>query len=164
MTGAVLVAAVLLAWAGVAKAWRPAPTARALAAAGVPVGAALVRVLAVAEVAIAAGAVAGGGPFAALMGCSYAAFALFVGIALRRGLALSSCGCFGVADGRPTAAHLVVDALLAAASFAYAGGRSRPAAYLAGHPGVGAGLGLVAVVTAGLLVAVLSVLPAAAAP
>jgi hypothetical protein len=163
VTGAVLVAALVLAWAGIAKAWRPGTTARALAATPLPHAPGLVRAFAVLEVVVAVGALTVGGPFAVAMGCSYAGFAGFVAVALRRGWPLSSCGCFGVADARPTRAHVVADAALAAAAFAAAVDGLRPIAVLADRPAEGAALAVVAAVTAGLLVIVLSVLPELAA-
>jgi hypothetical protein len=159
VTGAVLVAAVLLGGAGAAKAWRPGGTARALRQAGLPVGDWSVRGLAAVEVAIGAGAVAAGGVFDVGMALSYAAFAVFIGLALWRRWPLSSCGCFGVAEARPTVAHLAADAVLAGVSLAAGVAGTRPLAALAHHPAQGAAATLLAVVTAGLLVLVLSVLP-----
>src|SRR5579871_2899030 len=101
MTGPVLVAAVLLVWAGAAKAWRPGDTARALAVAHLPATPAAVRALALVEVAVGVGAVVAGGPALAAMACSYGGFAAFVGVALRQGWPLSSCGCFGEPDAPP---------------------------------------------------------------
>ena len=159
MTGPVLVAGILLVWAGVAKAWRPAGTARALSAAGLPAPPSLVRALAVAEVAIGVGAAAAGGAFAVAMACSYGAFAVFVGVALRRGWSLSSCGCFGEPDARPTVTHLLVDVALAGVSLAGGAEGLRAISSVARHPAEGAATALVAVVTAGLVVLILSVLP-----
>jgi hypothetical protein len=164
MTGAILVAAVLLVWAGAAKAWRPAATARALAAAGLPATPSLVRCLAAAEVAVGVGAVFAGRVFEALMACSYAGFLVFVVVAITRGWPLSSCGCFGgdgvAADAPPTMAHVITDAALCVASVVGAVGGRSPMTALARRPVDGAALAVVAIVVAGLLVLVLSVLPA----
>jgi hypothetical protein len=77
---------------------------------GLPASPALVRVGAAVEVAIAAGALVDGSrPFAALVAASYLGFAAFVLAALRRGVPLSSCGCFGVADTPPSGVHLALN-------------------------------------------------------
>jgi hypothetical protein len=113
-----LAATVLLGAAGVAKAARPGDTANALRAAGLsarprPV---LVRVGAAGEVVLAIAAILVPGPLTgALVAAVYGGFAVFVVVALRRGWALSSCGCFGRPDTPPTPAHAVLN-LGAAAS------------------------------------------------
>ena len=131
--------AVLLAIAGVAKAVRPLPTSRALRAAGLPSRAGLVRLLGAGEATLAVIALLVAGPVpAALVAMSYASFAAFVGYAKVRGLAISSCGCFGKPDTPPTAAHLVVNAAAAvlAGAAALSPGRS-PLGQLAHSPGAG---------------------------
>ena len=96
---------------------RPGETANALSAAGHPVGRAWERVGAGAEVALAVaallvpGALTGG-----LVAATYALFAAFIVVALRRGWALTSCGCFGRPDSPPTIAHAVLDAGAAASA------------------------------------------------
>ncbi len=119
LAGPFLVTAAILAAGGASKVVRPTSTARAVGEMGLPAGPTLVRVGAAAELAIAAGALVGGGrPLAALVAASYAGFAAFVVAALRQGTPLSTCGCFGAADTPPTAIHLVVN--LAAAGVAAA--------------------------------------------
>jgi len=109
----------LLGAGGAVKVHRPDSTARALREMGVPAPPTLVRLGAGAEVAIAAAAVTWASPpFVALVALSYLGFAGFVLVALRRGVPLSSCGCFGVADTPPTYGHLALD--LAAAAVAVA--------------------------------------------
>ena len=121
LAGPFIVTAALLAAGGASKVVRPAPTARALREIGLPASAAVVRIGAVAELAVAAGALAGGGrPFAVLVAASYLGFASFVAVALRRGVPLSSCGCFGVQDTPPTAFHLVLNVAAAATAGAVA--------------------------------------------
>jgi hypothetical protein len=106
LAGPFLVAVVILGAAGAAKVARPANTARALGELGLRVPPGAVRAGALAELAVAAGALVGGGrPFAALVAASYAGFAAFVLGARRRGTPLSTCGCFGADDTPPTAAH-----------------------------------------------------------
>jgi len=111
LAGPFLVIAALLAAGGALKVHRPATTARALRQMGLPSSPALVRVGAAAELAVAAGAMAWGSPpFAALVALSYLGFAAFVLVALRRGVPLSSCGCFGgVQDTPPTYGHLALN-------------------------------------------------------
>lgn len=109
LAGPFLVAIVLLGAGGALKVVRPAFTARAMGEMGLPASPTAVRAGALVELAIAAGALVGGGrPLAALVAASYAGFALFVLAALRRGVPLSSCGCFGADDTPPTATHLAL--------------------------------------------------------
>ena len=109
LTGPVLAAAALLALAAPGKLLRPASTANALGQLGLPRATVLVRLLGIGELAVAAAVwFAPSRPVLALLAAAYAGFAVFVGVALRRGTALSSCGCFGKADTPPTRVHLGV--------------------------------------------------------
>lgn len=125
LAGPFLVAAALLAAGGASKVLRPANTARALREMGLPASAPLVRGGAALELAVAAGALAGGGRmFAGLLAASYLAFTAFVVVALRRGTPLSTCGCFGATDTPPTAVHVGINLAAAAVAGAVAlGGR-----------------------------------------
>ena len=108
--GPFLVAAVLLAAAGFAKAVRPDDTVGALRAMGIRVPPFVVRVGGGAEALVAVGAGLTGTPvLAGVVACSYAAFAAFVVVALGRRLPISSCGCFGRVDTPPTVLHVVLD-------------------------------------------------------
>lgn len=119
---AVLAGAWLLAVAGLVKAWRPVAAHRALRTLAkelrgrdVSVPVAAVRLLGVAELAVAVAVLTVDSravlwPYAAL----YAGFAVFVVVALATGAPLTSCGCFGRDDAPPTLVHLAVDAALAA--------------------------------------------------
>jgi hypothetical protein len=112
-----LAAVLLLLAAGAVKAVRPADTANALRAAGLPSHRLVIRLGAAAEVAVAVAALAGPGPVTAgLVSLSYLGFAGFIAMALRRGWLIASCGCLGRPDTPPTPAHLVLD--LAAAGCA----------------------------------------------
>jgi len=115
LAGPFLVIAALLAGGGALKVHRPATTARALGQMGLPSSPSLVRVGAAAEVVVGAGALAWGNrPFAALVALSYLGFAAFVLLALRRGVPLSSCGCFGgLRDTPPTYGHLALNVVAA---------------------------------------------------
>jgi hypothetical protein len=132
-----LAATVLLAAAGVAKMVRPGDTVNALRAAGLsprPVRS-LVRVGAAAEVALAVAAVVVPGVVTgALVGAVYAGFAVFIVVALRRGWAISSCGCFGRPDTPPTRAHAVLNVGAAVSAIWWA------ATWEAGTSGSGDGL------------------------
>ena len=144
--------ALLLAIAGAAKAVRPLNTARALRAAGLPSSASLVRLLGAGEAVLAIVALAVAGPIpAALVAISYASFAAFVGYAKARGLAISSCGCFGKPDTPPTNAHIVVNAgaALLAVAAAVSPGRS-PLGELARSPGAGVPFAALVLVIAAL--------------
>ena len=102
-------AAVLLGVAGVPKVLDPGDLVRAVRSVGMPFGRRAVRAFALAEVVVAAGALAlPGRVTAGLLAAGYAVFTAFVVTALRRGGVLSSCGCFGRSDTPPTPAHAVV--------------------------------------------------------
>jgi hypothetical protein len=157
VTAPYLAAAVLLGAAGIAKVARPADTATALRAAGLPAGPALVRIGAAAEVSVAAAALAEPGPFTGgLVAAAYAAFAVFVVVALRRGWALASCGCFGRPDTPPRRAHAVLNAAAAAGALWWAAawpggdGSGRLARLFFHQPWHGGPLALITVVVVGL--------------
>ncbi|GAC1590805.1 MAG: hypothetical protein NVS3B21_08710 [Acidimicrobiales bacterium] len=157
-----LIASLLLVGAGVAKAARPADTWRALSRAGLPVGRgpSTVRAGAAAEVVIGVTAIVVGGPIPAAMVClSYAAFAVFITIALRQGWALASCGCFGEPDSPPTVAHVMIDALLAVGAGLSAVDGVSPREAIGRHPATGAVTVIMALVTTGLLYLVFARLP-----
>jgi hypothetical protein len=114
----VLAAALLLACAAPAKLRTPDVAARALEAAGAPGGRTarrtLVRLLGAGELAVAGAVLLVPSPVTlGVLALAYAGFAGFVVVLLRRGVALSSCGCFGRPDTPATPAHVVVVALLA---------------------------------------------------
>ncbi len=147
--------AVLLAVAGVAKAYRPLPTVRALRSVSLPASIANARtvtLLGAGEAVLAVAALFTAGPIApALVALSYAGFAIFVGYAMARGGSISSCGCFGKPDSPPTALHVVVNAgaALVAAAAAIWPAKS-PVAELAASPGAGVALVALVLVIAGL--------------
>ncbi|HVX23471.1 MAG TPA: MauE/DoxX family redox-associated membrane protein [Acidimicrobiales bacterium] len=120
LMGPYLAACALLVVAGVGKAARPGDTARAAAhvVGGGATGLAwVVRIGAGAEAALGvAGLVVADPVVAAMVAASYAGFAGFVVLALRRGGPLATCGCFGRPDTPPTVLHVVVDLGLAAAA------------------------------------------------
>jgi hypothetical protein len=147
LIGLYLIGAGLLCVAGVAKAARPDDTARALAALvpGTPplrLVRRIVRVGALAETALGAVAIFFPRPaVAALVALSYVGFFGFVAFARWRGGPLATCGCFGRPDTPPTALHLIIDLVLAAAAVAVGatGGRGDGtlATQLAHQPGAG---------------------------
>jgi hypothetical protein len=126
LIGLYLVAAGLLCVAGAAKAVRPDDTARAMAALlpgrpRVAVMRWIVRLGALAEAALGAVSILFPRPLTgALVALSYLCFTGVVVAARRRGGPLSTCGCFGRPDTPPTAFHVVVDLVLAAAAAAVA--------------------------------------------
>ncbi len=154
-----LAATILLGAAGMAKIARPGDTVNALRAAGLsfrPVPA-LVRLGAVGEVSMAVAAiVAPGALTGALVAAAYAGFAVFIVVALRRGWALSSCGCFGRPDTPPTPAHAVLNVGAAvsagwwAAAWGPGNGLERLGRVFAHEPWHGAPLALLVVVLCGL--------------
>ena len=109
LAGPFLASAALLVVAGAGKLRSPVPLARALRLAGLPVTVPAVRVGAALEVVVGLAAVLRGSwVAAAAVAASYALFTGFVLLGLRRGGALSSCGCFGTADTPPTWTHVAV--------------------------------------------------------
>jgi len=159
--GPLLVGAALLFAGGVSKLARPGNMARAFRAANLRLGVGGIRALAFAEAVVAVGAVVVGGWLpAALVALSYGAFAVFVAIALARGWALSSCGCFGTPDSPPTAVHVVIDLMLAAgAAVAAIEGRAAPVALISSRPAWGTAMVAASAVTAGLAYLALVRLP-----
>jgi len=123
MAGPYAAAAILLAVGGAMKLRRPDPTANALSAVGLPASVPIVRLFGATEVVVAVGALTIGHPlFALLVGVAYLVFAAFVVLAVARGGAISSCGCFGEPDTPATAVHAVLDVAAAAVAFAVAAG------------------------------------------
>jgi hypothetical protein len=121
LAGPFLIAAVVLALAGVRKLVDPESTRGALRQMGLPWRGPVVLLLAVAEVFTGVYAVVDGGSAAAwALFAWYAAFTVFVLVALRRSVPLASCGCLGKPDTPPSPAHLVVDGLFAAVALAVA--------------------------------------------
>lgn len=151
-TAPFLAAAALLLVAGVAKWFRPGDTATALSKAGLPFGRRSVRLGAAAEALLGVAAFAYPGPVTgSLVCCSYVAFTGFVVTARRRGWALSSCGCFGRADAKPSYLHAALDAGAAAAAAWWASTAPASLQPVFHHqPWRGAALVLVSAVIAGL--------------
>jgi len=121
--GPFLIAALLLAGAGAAKAADPSATVGALRGFGLAVPPSAVRVGGGVEVALAVVAAASGNMIAAYaVAVSYLAFTAFVLAARARHLPIGSCGCFGKIDTPPSALHVVVDVGAAAAAVGVATG------------------------------------------
>ena len=121
-TAPLLVASALLAVAGAPKVVRPVNTLGALRSVGVRVSPVTVRLFGGLEASLGIATLATGARvLAALVAASYAAFSVFLVIALRSGGAVSSCGCLGRADTPPTRSHLVVTAALTMTSGLAAG-------------------------------------------
>ncbi len=159
LIGLYMVAAALLAVAGVAKAIRPSEVARAFASTfglapnRLRLG---VRVLAAAEAVLGVVALVWPAPLpAALVAASYLGFAVVLTVVRATGGAFASCGCFGRPDTPVTVVHVIVDLCLGAAAVAVAAaGRSGSMlALLAAQPGRG-----VPLVAASLLAVWLTVL------
>lgn len=162
LAGPFVVAAALLALGGLFKVRRPAPTARALRAAGLAALAPAARLLGAAEVAVGVGALAvDSAVVSGLVAAFYLGFAAFVARALTQAAPVEDCGCFGAADSPPSVLHLALDAAAAGVAVAVAlgpGGYSLPSA-LDGQPLGGVPFLVLAVVAAGLAYAVLAILP-----
>jgi hypothetical protein len=121
VAGLYTAAVLLLGGAGLSKVRRPADSAVALRAAGLPVTPHRVRALAAVEVVIAVTALVAPGPVPAVLAAlSYLAFAVWVAAALRRNLPLASCGCFGRADTPPSWTHVAVNVAAGGSALAWA--------------------------------------------
>jgi hypothetical protein len=166
LTGPALTAALLLAFAGAAKAVDPTMTAGALRQLRLPSAPALVRVGAGAEMVL--GLLATTVGWAALwwlVAASYLAFAGFVAGALRAGTMVGSCGCFGREDTPPHVVHVVLDLALAiAAGAAAATDLGAPLDAIADSPGTGAVVVVLSLLAVFLLRAAFVELPRALAP
>jgi hypothetical protein len=163
LTGPALTAALLLAFAGAAKAVDPVTTVGALRALGLPSSRTGVRTGAAAELLVGLLAAAVGWAWVWwLVAASYLAFAAFVVAALRAGTMVGSCGCFGHEDTPPHPIHVVVDVALAATAAASAVlGIGAPLDAIADTPGKGSVVAGLSVLSVFVLYVVLVDLPRA---
>jgi hypothetical protein len=160
LAGPFLAAGGLLVVAGLPKLRDPLPLVRALRTTGLPASGLLVRLLALAEVALGVAAVvAPGRVTAALVAVAYAAFTAFVALAVRRGGVLGSCGCFGRPDTPPTRAHLVLTGGATATAAALAVSPRGTGVWSAATPASTAALAGFAALLGALAYLVLAVLP-----
>jgi hypothetical protein len=110
LAGPLAVVATLLAVGAVLKVVDPSGAVGALRASGFGVGPTGVRIASAVEAAVAGAALlTAWAPASLLVAVSYAAFAGFVVVALRRELPISSCGCLGQVDTPPSWLHVGVD-------------------------------------------------------
>lgn len=136
MTSPFAVAALVLCAAGVAKLRSPGQAVRALHTVGLPAGAALVRLFAVAEVALGAWCIARPGPVAAAMlALVYAFFVPLSAVLARRH---TPCGCFGERELPVSAAQPALSAVLALVAVVAAASGVHGFAWLLGRPPLGA--------------------------
>lgn len=120
-SGPFLIAASLLAAAGIAKMVDPTMTVGALRGIGLRMPALGVRILGALEAALAIGAAATGTAALALgVAASYLAFTFFVIVAQARRLPIGTCGCFGKVDTPPSWIHVGVNLAAAASAIAVA--------------------------------------------
>ena len=148
-------AALLLAIAGVQKLRDPHPLSRALRLAKLPNDTKAVRGLASIEIATAICAVVIHHRLVPIVVAAlYLSFALFVTWALARGLPIESCGCFGRADAKPSAAHVALDAFAATIAILVAFDDVEPVrALIADHPAEGIAVLAVSAILASLATA-----------
>jgi Methylamine utilisation protein MauE len=111
-----LIALVLLAAAGIAKAWRPQSAMDALRTAGIkPASRVLVYCIAGVELGACAAVLTIESPVPAMaVGALYIGFGAFVASLLLRGRHSVSCGCFGAEEMPVHWLHVVLDGVLAA--------------------------------------------------
>jgi hypothetical protein len=160
LAGPFLAAGGLLVVAGLPKLRDPLPLVRPLRTTGLPASGLLVRLLALAEVALGVAAVvAPGRVTAALVAVAYAAFTAFVALAVRRGGVLGSCGCFGRPNTPPTRAHLVLTGGATATAAALAVFPPGTGVWSGAAPASTAALAGFAVLLGALAYLVLAVLP-----
>ena len=108
LSGPFAIAALVLGIAGVAKLRAPATAAGALLTLGVPGGRRLVRLVAIAEMALAGWGLARPAVGSAVaLACAYGGFATVAVVLARRRVA---CGCFGTGEMPVSAAHWVLSA------------------------------------------------------
>lgn len=120
-SGPFLIAASLLAAAGVAKMIDPTMTVGALRGIGLPMPALAVRILGAFEAVLAIAAAITGAPALVFgVAASYLAFTLFVVVALARRLPIGTCGCFGKLDSPPSWTHVGVNLAAAGSAIAVA--------------------------------------------
>jgi hypothetical protein len=109
LTGPFAIAALVVAIAGMAKLRAPATAAAALVTLGLPGARKLVRLAALAELALAGWCVASPGRWGAVaLAAAYAGFTAVAALLARR---RASCGCFG-GDAVVSAIHMVLSPLL----------------------------------------------------
>ncbi len=107
-TGPYLVAAGVLAVAGVAKVRSPGGASRALDAVGLPAPSVAVRLLGAIELGLAIGCITSPSTtMAILLAGAFGVFAVFVGYLLVRRIEVPTCGCFGERDTPPSVVHVV---------------------------------------------------------
>lgn len=117
--GPFAIAALMLIVGGAAKTARPSDTATALRIMGIPVPALVVRIGGLLELGVGAWALSTSDRLpGALLALSYSAFVVFVAAAMSRGAPISSCGCFGRVDTRPSVVHLVINSVAVGAGVA----------------------------------------------
>ena len=118
-SGPFLIAALLLAAAGIAKTVDPTMTVGALRGVGLGIPPLVVRAVGAFEAALAVAAAATGDPVLVFgVAGSYLVFALFVAVALARRLPIGTCGCFGKIDAPPSWIHVAVNLGAAASAIA----------------------------------------------
>ena len=121
LSGPFLAISALLVVAGSMKVYRPKFTVGALRAARLPAGPSLVRGLGLGELVVGIGAIVNGSPlWATAVAVFYIGFAGFVIHALRSGIPISSCGCFGSPDTPPSVGHVVLNSAATAVALAVA--------------------------------------------
>jgi hypothetical protein len=161
LSGPFFAISALLVVAGSMKVYRPKFTVGALRAAHLPANSALVRALGAGEVAVGIGGIINGAALWALaVAVFYIGFAGFVVYALRSGIPISSCGCFGSPDTPPSVGHVVLNSTATVVALAVAMAPIGPWVGLSGtDAGTASAFLLFSVATVYLLYAIVDVLP-----
>lgn len=135
---------VLLVTSGVAKVRKPGDTTRAVRSMGMAVPESTGRVVGLVELGVGLGALIVGSPALwSAQAVLYAAFLVWVAVAIGRDVPIASCGCLGSPDTPPYWGHLVVNSFAVFLSSMAAFTSSRIA--FSGGGGLVATVGLVAV-------------------
>jgi len=161
LSGPFFAISALLVVAGSMKVYRPKFTVGALRAAHLQANSALVRALGAGEVAVGIGGIINGAALWALaVAVFYIGFAGFVVYALRSGIPISSCGCFGSPDTPPSVGHVVLNSTATVVALAVAMAPIGPWVGLSGtDAGTASAFLLFSVATVYLLYAIVEVLP-----
>jgi methylamine utilization protein MauE len=161
LVGPFAIATCLLAVAGFAKMADPLATAGALGALRLPHHRWMVRVGGGTEGILAVAAlVTGNAALAGFVALSYLAFAVFVVAALRAGVPISTCGCFGKIDTPPHPLHVMINLLAAGTAVGLAVDGGTPIMdVLADQPLAGVPFVLLVVVGVGAAALAMSALP-----
>lgn len=162
LLGAYYTSAVVVGIAGASKIRKPAVTARALQAVGLPHRRLYARLLGAFEVAVALAALIEPSPSGFALAGVYTAFGLITVYQLVGHSTVTSCGCFGDVETPPTPYHILFDAAAVALALIVTSSSTTPAGLddlITRHPALAASYLVALAAAAYLAVLSLSLLP-----